>query len=297
MYSYANLTALLQQHNQTTGASLSEAEQAKLLDYGRRASKVIEGRTNQWFIPQQRSEYLPVYPPEYIDPFNNALLLNWPLCEVSAVKIGTTTLDSDDYRLFPYGSTPAYGVQRLRSSGGWGGGDDDLYTITGVWLHRSRYESEAWINSGDTVQDDPLNATTTTINVSAVDGADAQNVTPRFTAGQVIRIEDEYCIVTDTTYVDNEDPTPDTNTLTVIRGALGSTGAAHDQDTQIDTFQPEPEIVRACMLMAAFNYANVGQYKRVEFNRTTGANETRMEIPDEAVEILTRYHWDAMGVV
>jgi len=70
------------------------------------------------------------------------------------------------------------------------------------------------VDSTDTVQDDPLSDSATTLNVS--DGGN-------FEVGETIKIEDEYLRIT----------AINTNTLTVIRGVYGTTAASHVQTTAI----------------------------------------------------------------
>jgi hypothetical protein len=283
MYSYATLSELLQQEAQTSANALDSTQQAKLLDYARRASKVIEGRTDLWFVPELRTRYYNVYPRDHVNTYYNTLQLDAPLCAITSVAIGDTTLISTDYRLFPYGETPSFELQRKRDTGTWFEYEDtdDLYAVTGTWVSRSRYDTEGWIDSNDTVTATALTSTATSLTVTDADGVDDNLVTPRFSAGQIIRIESEYCIVTAVNTT--------TNTLTITRGARGTTAAAHDTTTTIYTFNVEPEIVRACQLVTLFNFANIGNYKRVEFNVATGANDQLMEVPDEAMDIMMRF--------
>ncbi len=81
--------------------------------------------------------------------------------------------------------------------------------------------------SGDTVQDNPLSSSATTLTVT-----DAQ----RFEVAQTLRIETEQLFVTDK---------PTATTLVVTRGVNGSTAASHVQTTAIDilTFPDKPAVV------------------------------------------------------
>jgi hypothetical protein len=82
--------------------------------------------------------------------------------------------------------------------------------------------------------------------VSDADGADSQAIAPRFQAGQLLRIEDEYLRVLE---VDSMG-----NSLMVLRGVHGTTAAAHAQDTQIEVFQVAPEVETLCLRWAMWLY-------------------------------------------
>ena len=86
------------------------------------------------------------------------------------------------------------------------GATAQLWKITGF---------AAYADSTDTVQDDPLAATSIELNVG--DGT-------KFAVGQVIKMETELCRIADIS----------TDLLYIIRAYRGTTAAAHVQTTQID---------------------------------------------------------------
>jgi hypothetical protein len=154
-----------------------------------------------------------------------------------------------------------------------------------VWCNRNRFATEAWISSGDTVQDAPLTASATTLNVSLASGVASDGLSPRFQVGQLLRIESEYLVITGIS----------TNALTVGRGARGSTAAIHVATTAIDVFRPQPEIVRACALMASFNYANIGKHDAISFDGNKFNKP--IEMPDEVKELLEHFTTISLSVV
>jgi len=102
----------------------------------------------------------------------------------------------------------------------------------------------AWPASGDTVQDaSGLSASATTVTVADADGADASGLTPRFSPGQLLRVESEYLgvLVVNAT----------TNAVTVERGANGSTAASHAKGTAICTFRPDGLAQQAAVTQAS----------------------------------------------
>jgi len=103
--------------------------------------------------------------------------------------------------------------------------------------------ASAWELSGDSVQDGSgISASVTTVTVGNADGADARGVTPRFSVGNLLRIESEYVTVTGVNAT--------TNALTVLRAAHGSTAASHAQGTAIYTFRPDDLAQQAALTQA-----------------------------------------------
>jgi len=123
-----------------------------------------------------------------------------------------------------------------------------------------------WQDSSDTVQDNPLTAAATTLNVS--DGT-------LFKVNQTILVNAEEMLITAistnaltvtrargntyaashaaATAIYTSDVTG--NKLTVERGANGTTAASHDQNTAISIWQPDPDIQRWVLRLAAWLYA------------------------------------------
>lgn len=129
----------------------------------------------------------------------------------------------------------------------------DSIVITGFWGMRTDYLTNGFWNSG--IQSPALNGTQTTFTVSDVDGVDPYGRTPMFSAGNLIRIDNEMMdiIATDTT----------TNLVTVRRAARGSTAAAHNIGTYIYVFEVEDAIVRCATRQACYFYAKRGAFEQV----------------------------------
>jgi hypothetical protein len=113
------------------------------------------------------------------------------------------------------------GILALEATGIWGYADD---------------RDEAWEDSLDEVEDNPLTSGATEVTVNDADGASSTGTAPRFMAGQLLRIQSEYFEVSAVNTT--------TNKLTVVRARNGTTAASHVQNTQIDVWRP-PEPVRA----------------------------------------------------
>lgn len=110
----------------------------------------------------------------------------------------------------------------------------DYVTITGTWGYHDNW-SDAWASTGDTVQDNPLSSSATTLNVT--NGA-------LFETYQLIKIETEYLFITSI----------NTNALTVERGVNGTTAAAHITSTSIYKFVPIPAVAKECRRLVVRAY-------------------------------------------
>jgi len=121
------------------------------------------------------------------------------------------------------------------------------------WGYHPRYTIDAWQDSGDAVADaGGITAAGTTVTVTDADGVDWANRTPRFSAGQLIRMGSEWCRVmaVNTT----------TNVLTIRRAENGSTAAAHALDVQIDIYYPPDDVRQVVARQAGLLYKRRGAY-------------------------------------
>ena len=149
-----------------------------------------------------------------------------------------TTWASTDYLLAPANADPANGsnpasrpytnVMVDTEAGSKGAFPAGRRTVQiagqwGFWRHT--------VDSGDTVQDNPLSASAATLNVT--DGTS-------FAVGQTLLIESEQLSITAIA----------SNALTVQRGVNGSTAASHAQSTAISIFQYPAEVVQATLMQA-----------------------------------------------
>lgn len=152
----------------------------------------------------------------------------------------------------------------------WQPGQPSVMQITGIWGWHMDYNN-AYVDTTDTVQDNPLTINSKTIHVVDVDGVDELGRSPRFTPGQLIKIEDELCLVNTT------DKTLDT--IGVTRGQNGTTAASHIKTTAITVFEPDDRIQQACRRWAAFDYKRRGHFSSSEFDSVAGVS---MRYPTDA---------------
>lgn len=128
-------------------------------------------------------------------------------------------------------------------------------SIPGIWGIHSDY-AHAWL-AVDAVVTTALTTTATTFTVADVDGTDTYGNTPRISPGQLLKIDDEYMEVISTVAAS-------TNSVTVIRGAHGSTAAAHIIAAPVSVWQVEEPIMWAVARQANLMYARFGAYSTAE---------------------------------
>ena len=168
---------------------------------------------------------IPTPPLTYLD--NTRLELDDDLLEVLSLTTqnGSQTITSSDYYLMTGDkyNFPPYDNIQLKSDGtvtafGYSGSTQKSNAVTGYWGYHERW-ADAWQDSLDTVENNPLTSSGTSITVNDVDGVDLFGFTPRFQYQQLLKIEDEFLFVT------GKDAGA-ANALTVIRGVNGTTAAA-----------------------------------------------------------------------
>ncbi|HLV33702.1 MAG TPA: hypothetical protein VKY59_01255 [Spirillospora sp.] len=241
MYVLATLDRL----RQRLGLSASDtADDARLLAALQAASAQIEAAAGRRFSPRVATIAHDVHPRHASE-----LLLRDDLLRLDAISNGDgSSIDPLDVMTLPE-ALPDGPISVLRLRGGriftWETTPLRAVLVSGIWGWHDRW-SRAWRDSADTVQDNPLTSSASTLTVNDADGADGYAVSPRFQVGHLLRIEEEYLRVLAVQ--------ADTNTLTVLRGVNGTTAAAHDPGTAIEVFQPALDVEMLCLRWALWLY-------------------------------------------
>lgn len=192
-------------------------------------------------------------------------------------------ITSNHYVLQPSRSTP-YSVVKLRGGAQWAANSDGnvagALQVEGVWGYHTDY-ANAFVDSLDTVQDNPLSSSSTTIHVSSLSAPAADLESPRFQAGQLLRIDGEFFYL-----VDAQDGAESAE-LTVVRAYNGTAAAEHAQGAKVEIFRPEGFVVQACERLVKWRYS---QRDTDSFDRTynvgTGVVSTPTAIPVDVRDIL-----------
>jgi len=209
-------------------------------------SRAIDRHCHYKFYPTLETRYYDAKGRDYqwIDD-----LMAWdPLIEVSSDNGSTYTalaatdyflLRADDYNTLKTFNKLIVNIDTGNYSSFYAG--QRSLRITDIWCHHDD-RANAWEDSLDSVQSNPLAAGATALVVNDSDGATGWGYIPRFAVGQLIRIESEYCEIGG---VDHG-----TNTLTIVRARNGTTDVQHIQDRQIDIWRPPHPVKMAAIIQA-----------------------------------------------
>lgn len=159
--------------------------------------------------------------------------------------LALTTLLNGDGRTIAPADVLILPGSRLRLKGGaaftWQDTPHQAISVSGLWGWHDDW-ARAWRGSSDSVQNNPLSAGATVLNVLDADGPDSFAEAPRFQVGQLLRLEAEYVRVLAVN--------PAANTLSILRGVNGTTAAAHAVHTPLDIYQPPHDAELLCLRLA-----------------------------------------------
>lgn len=220
-------------------AAAETSDDARLLAALQAAAAQIERAAGRRFCPRRAVlQHTIQYPTE--------LLLEDDLLELTTLTNGdSSTIPLDNVILLP-DDAPSGGLLLMAGSTfTWAQSPVQAVSISGIWGWHDRW-SEAWRNSADTVQNNPLNSSATSLTVADADASDTHDETPRFQVGHLLKIESEYVRVLAVNTV--------SNVLTVLRGVNGTTAAAHAQNTPIYSYQPPADVAAIALRWASILY-------------------------------------------
>lgn len=248
----------------------------------RRIDQIMSGRsTRPYFGPYSEARQFLING-KRVDSQNNTFLLDAPLLEYSALTAGGTSVYATSEG-FPQGFTP-YNLLRMTGSGSpWYShicttdGNPSYAVITGVWGYHSDY-ANAWLNV-DTLQAN-ISSSVLSLTVGNVDGEDAYGLAPRFSPGNLIKIDSEYMLVTDTDVTLNK--------VELKRGINGTTAALHTAEAIIYRWETEEPIRRVAARQAAMLYARQGAFQTISIDEV-GVTSYPRDLLSELGMVLQEY--------
>jgi len=275
---------------------------SKIIDYLARATRHVNNTTHREFFPYREVRKFPV-PHAFGDLQMRRFLfadlyLDEDLLEVIEFKNGNGDIltEGEDFFFQNTNIYPHYAVA-LKFPNYWGGMynlgilsrtfDEPIIQVTGIWGYHDKYprKNEAWVDTLDTVTV-AINDTTTSISVADADGKDGIN-TKRFTEGYLLKIDSEFVEITE---VDTTG-----NTLTVLRGARGTTAAEHDAGAKIYRWRVIEDIVEATMQIAkTWREADTAAGGRLGVGEMSAGVE--IGIPGDPLTIIKMYQKSFVGL-
>lgn len=279
---YITLAAL----KPTIGIKVSSTDDTLLETFLQWATAQIENYKGRHYDPRIETRYFDVpstggsmfgvFEPRLQSFASQApLRLDEDLLEMTALLNGDT-LPITEYVLEPANCWPKTRI-RLISGETWNtpssGRTEQVIAVTGIWGSHNRYGA-AWKLSGATVQDNPLSNSATAITVSGIAGLEA---------GQLLRIESEFVLVTAV----NTSSAPVVYTLTVERGANGSTAASHVKTTPFSIWQVQGNVTQACARLVKWRYTqkDVDTFDKT-YSGETGMVSVPTAIPTDVMTLL-----------
>lgn len=272
----SNLYATLDEVRRYLGLSAAQSDDDDLLVLMLgAASRLIEGYAGRRFYPQRATRRYAVS-----DPYR--LLLDDDLLTLHSLTNGDgQAVPLETVHRHPAGPVASSLIlDRTRAVFVYQSDPLDAIAVEGTWGYHPAW-ADAWQDSGDSVQDDPLSAEATELTVSDVGAPPPGGTGRRFAVGQLLCIGEEYLHVL---AVDEG-----TNTLTVRRAANGTAAAGHPRGAAIAVYRPPEDVRQACLRVTHWLYRqpDAGFVQRAAGLR--GEVVVPPALPDDVQQILAPY--------
>jgi hypothetical protein len=247
-------------------------DDAVIEDIISRASRRVDALTGRRFYPRVETR-------KFDTPYNEQLWLDDDLLEIITLTNGDlVAIASTDYIFKPQNEYPKYCVQLRDTATIYftptsASSYDEAISLAGIWGYRERYSADGWV-SGSTLNE-VGNITTAVLSFTATSGS-------AFARDQIIRLDNEFMIVTDVTG----------NEITVAaRGANGSTAAIHLNAVAIKYWQQQDDIAGLTLEIARIMYrARYGEnVETTAYTTPAGVVITPRSLPPWAQEVISRY--------
>lgn len=240
------------------------------------ASRYIDNKCGRTFYPRIETRYYDV-PEGTLD--DRILMLDDDLLAVTTLTNGdTTVITSADYKLYPMNFYPKYAIRLKQNSDYYWERDSNensegVISVLGIWGCHPNYSQLAW-GVGSTLNEGGL--------LTAADLTWTMTAVTAFEAGQIVKIENELCIIASVGATD---------IVVIKRGANGSTAATHADTTAVTIWVPPDDIKQACLEITVSTYKrrwgeNVSGVATVT---AAGVVVTPQDVPSGARDIIASY--------
>lgn len=260
MPTYASLGEVKWQMGAGGGSNATNDD--KVLALARAATAFVDRAFQQrrpYFFPYNETRQFRVNG-YHVNSYDNTFTFKDNLLALTSLSVGGQSVSAVE--AWPTIETPYHMLRLTNSSDGWQsycGSDNspNFATVAGIWgMHRDY--ANAWLQVDTLAGSFIASASATTFTVSDVDGYDAYYRLPRLSAGQLIKVEDEYMEVTHTDTV--------TNTVTVRRGIHGTAAAVHNSALPVYVWQVEDTIRNEVARQVGYMYERMGAYENASID-------------------------------
>lgn len=230
-------------------------------------SRYIDDQTGKHFYPVIETRKFDI-------PDDNTLYIDDDLLAVTTFTNGDdTTITSASYILLPPNRYPKWAIKLIGSTSvTWEADSNDdveqVIDVLGIWGYHNDYARRAWETLTTTSEE--LDASETAVDLTSAAGVKT---------GHILKIENELMHVSSKA----------SNTVTVTRGANGSTAATHSTAATVTVWRPIREIEQACKMIAQNVYRRFGLPSGEENIVTaSGVIITPRDVPTLAAATLKR---------
>jgi hypothetical protein len=273
------------------GATQLTIDNAKLLRNLRTVSRRLDnlmGAKRPLFVPIYETRRIRVTDTR-VNSFDGTFDLGMPLLTLVSVSLGDAALTvNTDVEVYPDADqTPYFTLRIMSTDRNWYNmrsgacSTEPLYvSVTGFWGLVTDY-TNAWQKVDDVAVD--ISASATSLTVADIDGTDAYGLTPRISAGNLLKIGDEILEVLATN--------TSTNVATVRRGANGTTAAAHTTGDDVYVFMVDDAIRHVTARQAGLMYHRFGAYTTVEISGLGSEVRYPADLLQELRAVLQEYQY------
>ena len=229
--------ATLHQFKRHLGVPTDDSTQDdRLLAALRAAANHLERETHRNFTPQVATiRHVP------LTAYADEIALRGDLLALTAVTDANGSVSLEEIEIEP---GDGVGTLLRRTTGAFAWGTNGV-NVTGVWGWHDAPEN-MWVMTDDTVTTSTLFTGVNTVTVGDADALMSDNQTPRFSAGALLRIDEEFMTVE---AVDTEN-----NVLTIRRGSNGSASVTHSIGTWVEVYRPPYDVLMSVLALAAWLY-------------------------------------------
>lgn len=237
-----NIYATIEEVKDQIDKTGSESD-AHILSLLSTVSRLIDKITGYTFYPESKTFYLNA-------DSDSKLFVPANILEIASISVSSDNGDTyDSLALTDYFLTNGFDFSEpfscveLNPNGDQGTFYPGFRSvkISGLFGYHDDYQN-AWVDTYQTVQDNPLLVNSNTLSVTDIDAGDSTGLYSAISLGNLLKIGSEFLLPTS---IDT-----DANTATILRSVNGTNADEHAQSTPISKWSVHPIIKQAAIIQA-----------------------------------------------